>query len=111
MPGLASTLPRIQLSRSVTVWSRNSCDGDFVAPLAECALGELLDVALVDQRDGLAARFERVADGVADQPLGAEDGDGLDAHAGVGAHFLLAAFEQIVVEELDEAGGIGCCPA
>ena len=29
--------------------------GDFVAPLAEGALGELLDVALVDEGDGLAA--------------------------------------------------------
>ena len=107
MRGLASTLPRIQLSRSVTVWSRNSCDGYFVAPLAECALSELLDVALVDQGDGLAARFECVANGVADQALGAEDGDGLDAHAGVCADFFLAAFEQVVVEELDEAGGVG----
>jgi hypothetical protein len=43
-------------------------------------------------------------DGVAHQPLGAEDGDGLDAHAGIGADFLLAALEQIVVDELDQAG-------
>jgi hypothetical protein len=46
--------------------------------------------------------LERVADGVAHQPLGAEDGDGLDAHAGIGADLLLAALEQIVVEELDQ---------
>ena len=31
-------------------------DGYFVSPLAECAFGELLDIALVHQRDGLAAR-------------------------------------------------------
>ena len=36
-------------------------DGDFVAPLAEGAFSELLDVALVHQGDGLAARFERMA--------------------------------------------------
>ena len=84
---------------------------DLVAPLAEGALGELLDVALVDQRDGLAACFEGGADGVADQALGAEDGDGLDAHAGVGAHFLLAVLgEQVVVEEIDQPGGVRASP-
>ena len=67
--------------------------GNFIAPLAECALGELLDVALMDQRDGLAALGQRSLDGGAHQALGAEDGDGLDAHAGVGAHLFLAALE------------------
>ena len=80
--------------------------GDLVAPLAEGALGELLDVALVDQGNGLAAGFKGVADGVADQALGAEDGDGLDADAGVEADFFLAAFEQVVVEEINETGGV-----
>ena len=61
----------------------------------------------MDEGDGLAARFERVADGVAHEPLGAEDGDGLDADAGVGADFLLAALEQVVVEERDEPGRVG----
>ena len=68
--------------------------GNLVAPLAEGALGEFLDVALVNQCDGLAARFEGCADGVAHQPLAAEDRDRLDAHAGVGAHFLLAFLER-----------------
>ena len=55
----------------------------FVAPLAERAFGELLDVALVHQRHGLASRLERMLDGIAHQPLGAEDRNRLDAHAGV----------------------------
>ena len=54
--------------------------GHLVAPFAEGALGELLDIAFVDQGDGLAARFQSVADGVAHQPLAAEDGNGLDAY-------------------------------
>jgi hypothetical protein len=81
-------------------------DGDFITPLAECALSELLDVALVDQGDGLAAHFQRALDGVADQALGGEDADGLDADAGVGADFFLAAFEQVFVDELNEAGHV-----
>ena len=65
--------------------------GNFVAPLAEGALGELLDVALVHQGDGLAAGLERVADGIAHQALGAEDRDRLDADAGIAADLFLAA--------------------
>ncbi len=42
----------------------------------------------------------------ADQPLGSEDGDRLDADAGIGADFFLAVFEQVVVEEVDQAGGV-----
>ncbi len=57
--------------------------------------------------DGLAAGFERVLDGVADQALGAEDGDGLDADAGVLANLLLAALQQVVVDEVDDAAGVG----
>ena len=56
---------------------------DFVAPLAKCAFGEFLDIALVHQRDGLAAVLEREADGYAHQPLGSGNGDRLDADAGV----------------------------
>ena len=63
---------------------------DLVAPLAEGAFGELLDVALVHQRDGFALVVDRVLDGDTHQPLGAGDGDGLDADAGVGADLLLA---------------------
>ena len=55
----------------------------FVAPLAERALSELLDIALVDEGYGFAAGLERMANGIAHQALGAEDRDGLDAHARV----------------------------
>ena len=55
----------------------------LVAPVAEGALGELLDVALVDQGHARAAVVEGVLDGGPDQPLGAELGDRLDADARV----------------------------
>ena len=54
-----------------------------VAPIAEGALGELHDVALVDQRDALAAVLERVLDRPANEALGARDADRLDADARV----------------------------
>ena len=82
-------------------------DGNFVAPLAECAFSELLNIALVHQGDGLAAGLERVADGIPDQPLGPEDRDRLDADARIGANFFLAALQQIVVDELDQPRRIG----
>ena len=110
MPGLASDVaqnPALALGHGLVA---ELLDGHFVAPLAERALSELLDVALVHQRDGLAAGLERVADGVAHQPLGAEDGDGLDAHAGVGADLFLAALEQVVVQERDQPRRIFACP-
>ena len=111
IPGLASTLPRIQLSRSVTVWSRNSSLSNFVSPLAESAFSELLNVAFVHEGDGLAACFERVADGIAYQPLGAEDGDGLDAYTGILTDLFLAAFQQIVVDETDQLRRVRHCLA
>ena len=65
----------------------------LVAPVAEGSLGELLDVALVYESDALAPLIKGVLDGLADQALGAELADGLDADAGtrleVGAHLLL----------------------
>ena len=54
---------------------------ELVAPLAERALGELLDVALVHERDRAALAVEGVADGGADEALGAHLRDGLDADA------------------------------
>ncbi len=76
--------------------------GDFVSPLAECAFGKFLNVALVHQRDGLEAGFERVLDRHAHQALGSGDGDRLDADAGVEANLLLAALQHVFVEELDQ---------
>ncbi len=55
----------------------------FVAPFPKCAFSELLDVALVNERDSLAAGLDGVADRVTYQALGAEDGDRLDADARV----------------------------
>ena len=53
-PASCSLLPRIQLSRSVTVSLRNSRAARRVAPVAEGALGELHDVALVHEGHALA---------------------------------------------------------
>src|SRR5439155_5534625 len=50
-----------------------------VAPVAEGALGELHDVALVDEAQALALEVERIADRGADEGPGALPGDGLDA--------------------------------
>ena len=57
--------------------------GEFVSPFAEGAFGEFLDIAFVDEGDGLAFVFERVLDGHAHQALGTGYRDGLDADAGV----------------------------
>ena len=53
---LASLLPRIQLSRSVTTLVAELARRERVAPVAERALGELHDVALVHEGDALALR-------------------------------------------------------
>ena len=58
---------------------------DLVAPVAEGALGELHDVALVHQRDALALDLHGVADGAVHQPLGAEPADRLQADADLDA--------------------------
>ena len=47
-----------------------------------------------------------MAEGRAHQPLGAEDGHGLDANSRVKADFLLAALQQIVVDERNQAATI-----
>ena len=41
--------------------------GDLVAPVAKRALGELHDVALVDQGDALALELDGVTDGAVDR--------------------------------------------
>ncbi len=74
----------------------------FVSPLAECAFGELLDVALVNDRHGLAIVLQGVLDRHADQALGAGDGDRLDADARVLAHPLVGARQHLVVDEVDQ---------
>ena len=80
----------------------NSSHGELVAPVAEAALGELHDVALVHQRHARLLLGDGVLDGGADQPLGALLRDRLDADGaggrkadGLGAHLAL--------EELDDA--------
>ena len=54
----------------------------LVSPVAERALGELHDVALVHEGHALAAVVDGIADGGPGQALGAFARDGLDADAG-----------------------------
>ena len=55
--------------------------GDRVAPVAERALGELHDVALVHERHRRLVVVDRVLERLAHQPVGALARDGLDADA------------------------------
>src|SRR5262249_18338250 len=55
--------------------------GDLIAPVAEGALSELHDVALVHERHALAPVFQRVADRAVDETLSAEPTDGLESDA------------------------------
>ena len=76
---------------------------ELVAPVAEGPLGELLDVALVHQRDALAPPGQRVLDGGAHQALGAELRDGLDPDARVGPDLP----SHLVAQERREAVRLG----
>src|SRR5882762_2375479 len=58
---------------------------ELIPPLAEPALGEFHDVALVNERDRAATGAQRVLDGFGDQALGAELGHRLDADRTPGA--------------------------
>ena len=81
--GLLPLVPGVDLAGELAL-------GQGVAPVAEGALGELHDVALVDERDALPLVGDGVLDGGAHQPLGALAGDRLDADAdGLGEADLL----------------------
>lgn len=78
---------------------------DFVSPLHEGTLGELHDVALVDEGDGVAVVVDRVLDRGLDEALGALLGDGLEPQArGVGEADLLVAIGEVLFEECLELG-------
>jgi len=66
--------------------------GHFVSPVAKRALGELLDIALVDDGHALALALDGVLQGETHQPLGAERAHRLDAQPAAleefRAHFL-----------------------
>src|SRR5882724_5055907 len=75
---------------------------DIITPVAEPALGELHDVALVDNRDALALLLDGVADGGVHQPFRAEITYRLDADADLHAHhtFGRADFLQLLLPAL-----------
>src|SRR5262249_54582672 len=77
-----------------------------VTPVAEGALGELHDVALVDERDAPAAVAERVLDRGARQPLGPLPADRLHPDATrLGEADLLDA--HLALQEVDELPRLG----
>ena len=65
-------------------------------------VGELHDVGLVDGRDLLASVRPRIVQGKPHNPLGATDGDGLDADTRVGADGATAQ----LADELDQPRGL-----
>src|SRR6185437_10023329 len=76
---------------------------ELIAPVAESALGELLDVALVDQGDAAAPVVDGVLDGGADQPLRAVLRHRLDADAGALREADLAVrLGEVLLEEREE---------
>ena len=83
-------------------FSAELAGGEGVTPVAERALGELHDVALVDQGDAPAALIERVADRRADQPFGALAADRLDADPG-GLREADLPHPHLVLEEGDQS--------
>ena len=96
---LFNDLPRaaVEVCRAVFL------SGQRVAPVAERALGELHDVALVHERDAVALVGDGVLDSRPHDALGALLGHRLDADAGgVGETDLLHAFRECFGEELLE---------
>ena len=81
---------------------------DLVAPVAEGALGELHDVALVHQRDALALVRDRVADRAVHQPLGAQIADRLEADADLHADVALRRADRLELR-LPLARGLARC--
>src|SRR5262249_34922022 len=64
---------------------------ELVAPVLERPLGELLDVALVHERDRVALRGDGVRDRLADEALRSELRDRLDADGGAGTNLRRGA--------------------
>src|SRR5262249_29957084 len=80
--------------------------GEAVAPVAERALGELHDVALVHEGDAAASVAQRVLDRRAHQALRSLARDGLDPDAaGLGEADLLDP--HLLLEEGDDLAGLG----
>ncbi len=82
---------------------RELVSDEVITPVAKGAFGELLDVALVHERDALAVMAQRVLQGGAHQALGPELGDGLDPDAGLGPDLP----PQLVAQEGGEAIRLG----
>ena len=75
----------------------------MIAPVAEGAFGELLDVALVDQGQALALVLDRVLEGRADEALRAFLRDRLDADTrGVGEADFRVRLREGLLEHIEE---------
>ena len=67
---------------------------DFVAPLLECAFGEFLNIALVNQCDSLAFVVDGVLNRSANQALAAEGADRLNTQTSILEEFRAQFFAQ-----------------
>ena len=61
----------------------------------------------MNESDSLASSLQRTLDRIAHQPLGSKDRNRLDAHTGVGTNLLLAALQQVFIDEFNQAANIG----
>ena len=76
----------------------------LVAPVAEGALGELHDVALVNQSHRLVAVLDGITNAAPHQLLGSSNRHGLDAHAGIEPYLLVRfVFAQQLIDKLDQS--------
>ncbi len=78
--------------------------GHIIAPLAERALGELHDIALVNQGQTFAPIVQGVAQGATHQTFGTSLGHGLDAHGGGLAH---PGHAQFIAQKGHKPAGFG----
>src|SRR6185312_6232159 len=78
--------------------------GDLITPIAEGALCELLDIALVHQRDHRAALLDGMADRLPHQPLRPGDRDRLDTNTRIRPHRLV----ELLPQKADQLLGLGC---
>src|ERR1017187_9256043 len=74
----------------------------LVAPLAERAFGELLDVALVHEGHRLEMMGQRVLDGHAHQALGPGNGHRFDTNTGVFTNPLIGACQHFIVKKVNQ---------
>ncbi len=110
MSGLLSLLPRIQLSRSVTVSCAELLRGNLIAPLAERALGVLHDVSLVYQGHAGRLCFSANSMAMRTRRLVPVIDIGLMPMPESARIFFLVPGQHHIIEEVDKLLGLGQFP-